>query len=70
MSRDYRERKVNGWLSDGKHMGMFPVVVRMTSDNKGQSLSLTAGTIQIGIPLEAIEDIVKVVDRGLYHERT
>lgn len=63
MSRDYRQKRVRGWLSDGKHIGQFPIDVRMTSDNKGQSLSLTAGTIQIGIPLEVVDDIIKVVDK-------
>lgn len=67
--RDYREKLVNGWLSDGKHFGGVPVRVRMTSDDKGQSLSLTTEMdskdlgIQIGIPLEAVRDIIKVVDK-------
>ena len=68
--RDYREKLVNGWLTDGKHFGGIPVRVRMTSDDKGQSLSLTTEMnskdlgIQIGIPLEAVRDIIKVVDKG------
>jgi hypothetical protein len=35
----------------------------MTSDDVGQSLSLSAYNIQIGIPLEAVRDIIKVVDK-------
>lgn len=41
----------------------------MTSDDKGQSLSLTTEMnpkdlgIQIGIPLETVRDIIKVVDK-------
>ena len=67
--RDYREKLVNGWLADGKHFGGFPVRVRMTSDDKGQSLSLTAEMspkglgIQIGIPLETVREIIRVVDK-------
>lgn len=66
--RDYREKLVNGWLTDGKHFGGIPVRVRMTSDDKGQSLSLSTeigdnADLQIGIPLEAVRDIIKVVDK-------
>ena len=66
--RDYREKLVNGWLTDGKHFGGIPVRVRMTSDDKGQSLSLTTeigddADLQIGIPLEAVRDIIRVVDK-------
>jgi len=63
--RDYREKLVNGWLSDGNIVGGIPVRVRMTSDDKGQSLSLSTeigdeADLQIGIPLETVKDIVKV----------
>lgn len=67
--RDYREKLVNGWVTDGKHFGGIPVRVRMTSDDKGQSLSLTTEMnpkdrgIQIGIPLESVKDIIRVVDK-------
>ena len=66
--RDYREKLVNGWLSDGKHFGGIPVRVRMTSDDKGQSLSLSTeigddADLQIGIPLEAVGDIIRVADK-------
>ncbi len=67
MSRDYREKTVNGWITDGKNLKFTPITVRMTSDNKGQSLSLSAEDkdilIQLGIPLESVRDIVKVVDK-------
>ena len=67
--RDYREKLVNGWLTDGKNFGGIPVRIRMTNDEKGKSLSLTTEMnpndlgIQIGIPLEAVRDIIKVVDK-------
>ena len=66
--RDYREKLVNGWLTDGKNFGGIPVRVRMTSDDKGQSLSLTTeigddADLQIGIPLEAVRDIIRVADK-------
>ena len=68
--RDYREKLVNGWLTDGKHFGEIPVRVRMTNDDKGQSLSLTTEMnprdlgIQIGIPLESVKEIIKITDKG------
>ena len=66
--RDYREKLVNGWLTDGKHFGGIPVRVRMTSDDKGQSLSLSTeigddADLQIGIPLEAVRDIIMIADK-------
>ena len=67
--RDYREKLVNGWLTDGKDFGMIRVRIRMTNDEKGKSLSLTTEMnekdmgIQIGIPPEAVRDIIKVVDK-------
>lgn len=67
--RDYREKLVNGWITDGEQIGGIPVRVRMTSDNKGQSLSLTTEAnpndmgIQIGIPLETVRDIIRVADK-------
>ena len=67
--RDYREKDVNGWIADinikdfSKMARGCKVFVRMTSDDKGQSLSLSAFNIQIGIPLEAVRDIIRVVDK-------
>lgn len=67
--RDYREKLVNGWLTDGVHFMPIPIRIRMTSDDKGQSLSLTTEKdkndtgIQIGIPLESVSEIIKVVDK-------
>lgn len=67
--RDYREKYVDGWIADitikdlNKMARKCKVTVRMTNDEKGQSLSLSAFNIQIGIPLEAVADIVKVVEK-------
>ena len=67
--RDYREKDVRGYIGDiaekdfSKMARMCDVTVRMTSDERGQSLSLSAFNIQIGIPLEAVADIVKVVEK-------
>lgn len=67
--RDYREKEVNGYICDiTKIKNMVKpckVTVRMTSDEKGQSLSLSAYNIQIGIPLEAVRDIIEVVDNSI-----
>lgn len=62
-NRDYREKRVDGWITDGEQIYKAPVDVRMTSDKRGQSLSLTVGTIQIGIPLESVADIIEVVTK-------
>lgn len=67
INRDYREKKIMGMLtiSEGMQMGMVPVTVRMTSDSKGQSLSLSAyEEIMISIPLESVRDIIQVTRRN------
>lgn len=65
--RDYREKVVNGLITDITQF-VIPkkckVTVRMTSDNIGQSLSLSAYNIMIQIPLEQVRDIIKVSERG------
>lgn len=66
MKRDYREKEVVGFIGDLRK-SLFPkscrVTVRMTSDNMGKTLSLSGANILIGIPLEEVEDIIKVVER-------
>lgn len=66
--RDYREKDVNGYICDITKTALnmvepCKVTIRMTSDDKGQSLSLSAYNIQIGIPLESVRDIIRVVDK-------
>ena len=62
--RDYRHKTINGWLTDGDRFRGISVTVRMTHDDNGTSLSLTAGdTVQIGIPLEEVTDIIALVER-------
>lgn len=63
MARDYREKDVNGIITDGHHIRPCNVTVRMTSDKHGQSLSLTASNIQIDIPLESVRDIIRVAEK-------
>ena len=66
--RDYRSKLVQGYISEGENIYFCNVRVRMTHDDKGKSLSLTAEQgdtgIQIGIPLESVEDIIKLVKKG------
>lgn len=64
--RDYREKDVEGMIVDIRRPLPKPctVTVRMTSDKRGQSLSLSAYNIQFMIPLEAVRDIIRVVERG------
>lgn len=65
--RDYRFKVVKGWIADDSHIGDVNVQVRMTSDERGQSLSLSIeeGDImmQIGIPLEKVRDIIRVTKK-------
>ena len=63
IKRDYREKDVFGFITDGKRFAKRKVTIRMTSDEIGQSLSLTADNIQINIPLEAVSDIIRVVEK-------
>ena len=63
--RDYREKDVNGFLFIQSPEGLpipapAAVTVRMTSDEKGKTLSLSAGPVMIGIPLESVTDIIDV----------
>lgn len=67
--RDYREKDVKGMLAiwNPRRIPRFihdTVTVRMTSDDKGQSLSLSAGNVLIEIPLEQVQDIIKVSERS------
>ena len=66
MSRDYREKRVEGLIFDfNKPIPISQeciVGVMMTSDEIGQSLSLQAYNIMIEIPLESVRDIIRVAD--------
>lgn len=63
--RDYREKTIEGMIVDlHKPFPRFgKVTVRMTSDKRGQSLSLACGNLMIEIPLEPVADIIKVTER-------
>lgn len=64
--KDYREKDVKGFIGDTSK-SVFPkscrITVRMTSDKKGQTLSLAGANVLIGIPLEEVSDIIKVAER-------
>ena len=62
--RDYREKTVKGVVFGGgfKLPTACKVTVRMTSDARGQSLSLQAFSLMISIPLESVKDIIKVTE--------
>lgn len=64
--RDYREKDVNGFIADSTK-SLIPkpckVTVRMTSDKRGKTLSLTGYNVIIGIPLEQVADIIKIAER-------
>ena len=65
--RDYREKDVMGFIGDTSR-SVFPkpcrIIVRMTSDKRGQTLSLAGANILIGIPLEEVSDIIKIAEKG------
>lgn len=66
--RDYREKDVDGFLFLASPDGVpvpapATVTVRMTSDEKGQTLSLSAGPVMIGIPLESVREIIEVTKK-------
>lgn len=66
MSRDYREKEVEGVIGDIRAMlspKQCKVTVRMTSDKNGKSLSLQAYNILIEIPLESVADIITLAER-------
>ena len=63
--RDYREKNVKGFLFIQSPDGLpipapASVKVRMTLDENGKTLSLNAGPVMIGIPLESVTDIIEV----------
>lgn len=64
--RDYREKTIKGMICDVNsmmpHFGQ--VTVRMTSDKRGQSLSLACANVMIEISLEPVTDIIKVTERN------
>ena len=58
----YKERKVRGMLSDGQDMKMADITLRVTVDRVGKSLSLTSedDSIMLLIPLEPVQDLVRI----------
>ena len=63
--RDYREKTVEGIIFGGHGFSFKKcnVTVRMTSDQKGQSLSMQAFNILVEVPLEPLKDIIKVAEK-------
>lgn len=65
--RDYREKEVMGFIADifrDKEPRSSNIIIRMTSDKKGKSLSFQASNVIIGIPLEKVEDIIRIAEKG------
>ena len=59
----YKEKDIKGILTDGKRFNPTNVTVRMTKDERGATLSLTADNkIMIAVSLEDVKDIVKAVE--------
>jgi len=63
--RDYREKTVKGFIGDSTKIPIpkpCNVTVRMTSDKLGKTLSLQGYNVLIGIPLEEVKEIIRVVE--------
>lgn len=67
MNSDRRSKTVKGCYFDNDWKFPVPkkcdVTVRMTADDRGQTLSLQAYNIMIVIPLEAVSDIITLTER-------
>lgn len=59
------KKKVHGAMSDGKHVFGINVTVRITADERGKTLSLSAENpftgVMLSIPMELIEKELKKV---------
>lgn len=69
MKRDYREKQVEGMVAiwNARRIPTFrkmPVMIRMTNDKVGKSLSLQAGNVMIEIPLEQVTEIITLTERS------
>ena len=63
MDKITKKKTVKGVLFDGKKFYSADVTVRTTSDNYGQSLSLSVdGAVMLQIPMEQVRDMVKLVE--------
>ena len=66
MTKDYREKTIQGCIIDGSKPISLPkrcdVTVRMTADKTGKSLSLQAFNVMVMIPLEKVTDIIRVAE--------
>lgn len=56
-----RKKIVRGFISNGTDIVKTGVLVQVTADEHGKTLSLAAGGMLIGIALEDVREMVKVV---------
>ena len=65
--KDFRMKTVRGFVGDATK-SVIPkpcqATVRLTSDKKGQTLSIQAYNVIIGIPLEEVSEIIRISERG------
>ena len=63
--RDFREKEVKGIIGDIYKIKFTDTLVhvRMTNDSRGKTLSLGVANVLISIPLESVEDIIRVVEK-------
>lgn len=48
-------REIKGFISDGYDIKSAEVIVRFTSDETGESISLQTDDIMIGVPFEKVK---------------
>lgn len=56
-----RKKIVRGFVSNGTDIVETGVLVQVTADEHGETLSLSTGGMQIRIALEDVREMVKVV---------
>lgn len=56
-----RKKIVSGLISNGTDIVETGVLVQVTADERGETLSMAAGGMLIGIALEDVREMVKVV---------
>ena len=52
-------REIKGFISDGYAIKSAEVIVRFTSDETGESISLQTDDIMIGVPFEKVKKMIE-----------
>lgn len=52
-------KEIDGYASDGESIARAKVVCRFTSNKLGETLSLQAGNMLVGVAFEDVEELIK-----------